>query len=259
MNDELIASIEDLGLSQKEARVYLANLMLGPATVQKIADQSGIKRVTTYVILESLNNLGLVSQSTKGKKTYFVAEEPSQLRRLLQKKEQAIKEQQKNFDAILPELNDLKTLPTESPNVRFYDTAEGIRTIMDSFLEAHKDEGTLYGISNIDQVNAFFPEIERNSSNPQRLKSGIHSKFIYTSKEGAVLKATDAERNRDSRFVPADAYPLTGDVTIVGDNIVMLSLVGNKPIGITIKSSELSKSLKAIFDLAWESAEKPTL
>src|SRR4051812_25054594 len=83
MNDELIASIEDLGLSQKEARVYLANLMLGPATVQKIADQSGIKRVTTYVILESLNNLGLVSQSTKGKKTYFVAEEPSHLRRLL--------------------------------------------------------------------------------------------------------------------------------------------------------------------------------
>src|SRR6185369_9751717 len=103
-------------------------LMLGPATVQKIADQSGIKRVTTYVILESLNNLGLVSQSTKGKKTYFVAEEPSQLRRLLQKKEQAIKEQQSHFDAILPELNQLKTLPTESPNVRFYDTAEGIRT-----------------------------------------------------------------------------------------------------------------------------------
>ena len=154
MNDELIASIEDLGLSQKEARVYLANLMLGPATVQKIADQSSIKRVTTYVILESLSNLGLVSQSTKGKKTYFVAEEPAQLRRLLQKKEQAIKEQQKSFDAILPELNDLKSLPTESPNVRFYDTAEGIRGVIGSFLSSHinKDIKVVYGISNLDQL-----------------------------------------------------------------------------------------------------------
>lgn len=256
MNDELIASIEDLGLSQKEARVYLANLMLGPATVQKIADQSGIKRVTTYVILESLNNLGLVSQSTKGKKTYFVAEEPSQLRRLLQKKEQAIKEQQGHFDAILPELNQLKTLPTESPNVRFYDTAEGIKTIMDSFLEAHKEAGVLYGISNIDQVNAFFPEIEQLQGNPRRLKVGIHSKFLYTSLRGPVLHASDVERNRESRFVPLDKFPLNGDITILGDNIVMLSLSGNKPIGITIKSAELAKAQKVLFDLAWESASK---
>lgn len=256
MNDELIASIEDLGLSQKEARVYLANLMLGPATVQKIADQSGIKRVTTYVILESLNNLGLVSQSTKGKKTYFVAEEPSQLRRLLQKKEQAIKEQQSHFDAILPELNQLKTMPTESPNVRFYDTAEGIKTIMASFLESNKDAQELYGMSNLDQVYAFFPEFRPSFGNPERTRVGIHSKFIYTSKDGAFLKETDKQRNRESRFVPVDKYPLTGDITVVGDNIVMLSLIGNKPIGVTIKSAEISKSLKAIFDLAWKSTDK---
>ena len=193
MNDELIANLEDLGLSQKEARVYLANLMLGAATVQKIADQSGIKRVTTYVILESLNNLGLVSQSTKGKKTYFVAEEPSQLRRLLQKKEQAIQEQQKNFDAILPELNELKTLPTESPNVRFYDTAEGIRSMMASFLSAHQREGVkiVYGISNLDQLYGFFPEFKAAGGNPDRLKSRIPSKFIYTTKQGPIMKPND--------------------------------------------------------------------
>src|SRR4029077_19920331 len=120
---------------------------------------------------------------------------PSQLRRLLQRKEQAIKEQQSHFDAILPELNQLKTLPTESPNVRFYDTAEGIRTIMDSFLETHKDEGPLYGMSNIDQVNAFFPEIAATQSHPRRIKVGIHSKFLYTSSSGPVLKETDKERN----------------------------------------------------------------
>ncbi|HSX15144.1 MAG TPA: helix-turn-helix domain-containing protein [Candidatus Saccharimonadales bacterium] len=256
MNDELISSIEDLGLSQKEARVYLANLMLGPATVQKIADQSGIKRVTTYVILESLNNLGLVSQSSRGKKTFFVAEEPKSLQRLLQKKEEAIKEQKSHFQAILPDLDRLINMPVESPNVRFYDTAEGIKTIMASFLESNREVGTLYGISNLDQIYAFFPEFRPTLANPHRQAAGIHSKFIYTSQEGPILKATDKESNRESRYVPSNAYPLNGDITIVGDHIVMLSLSGNKPIGITIQSQELAKALKAIFDLAWLSAAK---
>lgn len=257
VNEDLITHIEDLGLSQKEARVYLANLMLGAATVQQIAEQSGIKRVTTYVILESLNNLGLVSQSTKGKKTFFVAEDPTQLRRLLQKKEQSIKDQKTQFEQVLPELAKLKNLPTDSPNVRFYDTAEGIKTIMASFLEnSSRDVAELYGMSNLDQVYAFFPEFRPAFGNPERTRAGIHSRFIYTSQEGPILKPTDKERNRESRFVPLDKYPLTGDVTIVGDNIVMLSLIGNKPIGITIKSAELSKSFKAIFDLAWTSADR---
>lgn len=258
MNDELIASIEDLGLSQKEARVYLANLMLGAATVQKIADQSGIKRVTTYVILESLNNLGLVSQSTKGKKTYFVAEEPSQLRRLLQKKEQAIKEQQSHFDAILPELNQLKTMPTESPNVRFYDTAEGIRGMMASFLSSHKREGVemVYGISNLDQLYGFFPEFSHTGGNPDRLKSAIPSRIIYTTKNGRVMKEKDAELNRTSRFVPADKFPLNGDLSIVGDHVVLLSLTGNKPIGVTINSQQLAETMRALFELSWGTAEK---
>lgn len=257
MNDELIASLEDLGLSQKEARVYLANLMLGPATVQKISDQSGIKRVTTYVILESLNNLGLVSQSTKGKKTFFVAEEPKQLQRLLQRKEQAIREQQSHFESILPELNELKTLPTESPNVRFYDTAEGIRSMMASFLSTHSREGVsdVFGISNLDQLYGFFPEISQMGGNPDRVKSKIASRIIYTSKDGAIMKAKDAELNRQSRYVPQNKFHLNGDLSIVGDYIVLLSLTGNKPIGITIRSQQLAETMKGLFDLSWKTAE----
>src|SRR6266699_2317106 len=103
MNDQqLISHVEELGLSNKEARVYLASLALGPSPVQKIADDSGIKRVTTYVILESLVGLGLVSQTSKGKKTYFIAEDPINLERLLDKREQEIQDQKHNFSQILP-------------------------------------------------------------------------------------------------------------------------------------------------------------
>src|SRR3954466_8633839 len=110
-NEQLISHIEDLGLSNKEGRVYVACLSIGPSPVQRIADESGIKRVTTYVILESLVGLGLVSQSIKGKKTYFIAEDPINLERLIDRRAQELKEQKQNFDVILPELQGLKTQP----------------------------------------------------------------------------------------------------------------------------------------------------
>ena len=172
-------AIEDLGLSKKEARVYVANLMLGPATVQKIADHADIKRVTTYVILESLAGLGLVSHSNQGKKTYFTAEDPISLRRLLQKKEQQVAEQKTSFEGILPELQKLKNLPAESPNVRFYEGAEGIKSIFSSFYASHADEvDMVYGMSNLDQLHAFYPEMAQRLSNPERVNYKIPSRFI---------------------------------------------------------------------------------
>jgi HTH-type transcriptional regulator, sugar sensing transcriptional regulator len=257
MDEQLISQVEDLGLSNKEARVYVASLMLGPSPVQKIADFAAVKRVTAYVILESLVNLGLVSQTTKGKKTLFTAEEPVTLKRLLTKKEQALAEQKSNLESLLPELLKLKSLPNESPEVKFYDSAEGIRSIMASFLSQSKTEGLemIYGITNVDQLFEFFPDISQSHSNPDRLAAGLPSKVVYTSTQGPVYAATDKEKNRQSRFVPYEKFPINGDITIVGDRIVMLSLTGTRPIGITIKSRELAQSMMGLFNLAWETAE----
>lgn len=257
MNDELLTAIEDLGLSEKEAKVYVANLMLGPATVQQIADQANIKRVTTYVILESLAGLGLVSQSNQGKKTYFTAEDPISLRRLLQKKEQQVTDQKASFEHILPELQGLKNLPAESPSVHFYDTAEGIRSIVSSFFSSHRGEiDMVYGISNLDQLHAFYPEMAVQLTNPERVKNKIPSQFLYTSTRGPIYKDTDEQSMRKSRWVPTNEYPISGDINIVGNYIIMLSLSGNQPIGITINSADLAKGMKAIFELAWAAAEK---
>ncbi len=256
MDEQLIKAVEDLGLSQKEARVYMANLALGPATVQQIADRSGIKRVTTYVILESLANLGLVSQTSQGKKTFFNAEDPVSLRRLLDKKDQEIKEQKQNFEDILPELKTLKSLPKEAPGVKFYDTPGGIKSIVASFYEAHPDAREAIGISNLTQLYNFFPEFEAANANPQRTRARVKSRIIYTHKKGPVLKDTDKAMSRVSRFVPYDKFPFNGDWNVIGNHIVILSLSGVKPIGITIDSEELARGMEVIFSLAWEAAQQ---
>lgn len=258
MDEQLISQVEDLGLSNKEARVYVANLMLGPAGVQQIADASGIKRVTTYVILESLVGLGLVSQTSKAKKTLFNAESPENLRRLLDKKEQAIKDQKAQLDELLPQLGSLSNMPKDAPAVKFYDGAEGIRTIHKLFLEELKNsKGTVaLGMGNLEDVHEFFPEIAASEANPNRVASGVKSKYLYTSSRGPIYKGTDAQSNRESRYIPKENYPFEGDISIMGNRVILLFLKGNRPTGIVVESESFARSMTALFNLAWESAEK---
>ena len=54
-----IQDLQQIGLTEKEAKVYLAALELGEKAVQVIAQKAGVNRATTYFILESLIEKGL--------------------------------------------------------------------------------------------------------------------------------------------------------------------------------------------------------
>jgi HTH-type transcriptional regulator, sugar sensing transcriptional regulator len=257
MNDQqLISHIEDLGLSNKEARIYVACLSIGPSSVQRIADKSDIKRVTAYVILESLVGLGLVSQSVKGKKTYFIAEDPSNLRRLLEKREKELQEQRSSFEEVLPELSKLSAVTTEMPEVKFYEGLDGIRAMFADIFGKYKDsKNDIYSISNLDELHKSAPEREAKP-NPDRVKNSIKSHIIYTSTNGPIYEGTDIEYNRESRFIPLDAYPVTGDINIIGDYVVLITLAGERPIGVSIRNTDMVRAMKTIFDMCWKISEQ---
>jgi sugar-specific transcriptional regulator TrmB len=258
MDERLISQIEELGLSNKEACVYLANLMLGPAGVQQIADASGIKRVTTYVILESLVSQGLVSQTTKAKKTLFNAEAPENLKRLLEKREQSLRDQQHQLTELLPELNSLKMLPKEVPNVKFYDGAEGIKTVVKTVIAESKAAGVkeVYGMTNLDHLYTFFPEIAAAQSNPDRLEANIHSSIIYTYSKGQTYKLNDTDKNREARYLDQAEFPLSGDTAIFGERVAMVSLTGPRPVGVIITNKEIAQTMTTLFQLAWQAASQ---
>jgi len=75
----MLKELQDLGLSEKEARVYLAALELGQTTADKLAKHAKVNRSTTYVQLESLMKVGLMSTHEERKKTVFAPESPELL------------------------------------------------------------------------------------------------------------------------------------------------------------------------------------
>ena len=70
--------LQAFGLSENEAAVYLASLTLGPSSALEIARNSSIKRATVYLVIESLQEKGLMHIEYAGLKRKFVAASPEQ-------------------------------------------------------------------------------------------------------------------------------------------------------------------------------------
>src|SRR5258705_13289394 len=79
MNDHILKQLIAFGLSDKEAKIYLALLELELATVHEVAKQSGINRSSAYVVLESLKRKGFVGISEDKNVRQYVAASPETL------------------------------------------------------------------------------------------------------------------------------------------------------------------------------------
>ncbi|HEY4479592.1 MAG: hypothetical protein A3H69_01505 [Candidatus Sungbacteria bacterium RIFCSPLOWO2_02_FULL_47_9] len=70
--------LKNLGLAEKEAKVYIALVQLGRGSAQSVADESGIKRPTAYVILENLIDKGMAVKIPRARKKLYEAKPPDE-------------------------------------------------------------------------------------------------------------------------------------------------------------------------------------
>ncbi|MBU4360895.1 helix-turn-helix domain-containing protein, partial [Patescibacteria group bacterium] len=68
--------LQDIGLSELEAKVYLATLELGNTSVMQIAKKAEVKRPTCYLSLDNLFEKGFVTKIQKKSTTLYSAEKP---------------------------------------------------------------------------------------------------------------------------------------------------------------------------------------
>jgi sugar-specific transcriptional regulator TrmB len=246
----MIKQLQHLGLSDKEASVYIASLELGSDTVQEIAKRAEVKRANTYVIIEKLMSKGLMSSVEKGKKTLYQVEDPKQLLRLIEEQEGDIKKKEQEFKKHLPELETLFDIAEEKPKVRYFEGKEGLIAIREDYFKAKNKE--VLGVFALDEEKSVFSEEERVEASRKRKKIKINTRLLYTDeKEHGEFKEEFTKR----RFIPKDKFPLSSSFIIYDNKVGIVSLKG-KLVGVIIENKEISNSLKSIFNLAWEGAEK---
>ncbi len=251
---ELIQTLEHVGLSDKESKVYLASLKLGGAAIQEIAEEAGVNRSTTHVIMLGLIERGLASSFTKGKKRYFAVESPEQLKAVLTEQEKKILEKTRFLEKVIPELKNIYSSSSRRPQVRFLEGREGIRALRDAIGENIQHGEIIRSFVPVDDLYRAFPDYDQTSGK-KRVQSRVKTQVIYTHKDGPLENASSKKLFREARFIPKDKFPFSTDVIIYGDKVQLVNLV--EPLGgIIIENSGIAAAFKVIFNLSWEAAEK---
>jgi len=248
----LETELKKLNFSDKEARVYLALLELGEAPVQKIAEKAKVNRATTYVILESLKKRAAAGTMEKGKKTYFVAENPTTLFRFFKAEQDELDSRERDFKKILPELEALSNFAGEKPRVRYYEGKEGMTAFRRDLLQSGAKE--LLEIYSLDEVRHLFDKRENEEFLREREKKNISLRAIYTSEQGPWVNFLSAG---DRKFLTKDKFPFSADISVYGTRLAITTL-RNKHITIIVDNKEIADTMRLVFELAWRGAGENT-
>lgn len=253
---EFVKELKSLGLKDKEASVYLACLELGPSPVQQISRKAKVVRATTYVVIESLMEKGLVTKYKEGKKTLFSAEPPRQLKRLLEKKKEEVEEREQRLETVLPELQIIMKTAGGRPSVRYFEGKEGLHAMRQEIVMHSNTGEEIYNFTPADHLTAVFPD-DQDTHFPQRVAKGIKSKTIFTTKSPELkdlwLSPAHSQRS-ERRFISPERFPVPAGMTIFKDRVAMGAFTG-KLMGVVIESEQLATMMKHLFELAWEGAE----
>jgi sugar-specific transcriptional regulator TrmB len=102
--DTLVNGLLDIGFTENEASVYLAALELKEALASSIAKRAGVKRPTTYVLLECLQRKGLVSVVKKNGHFFFHVNHPCEFIEEEMDRTEKLFKSLKSLESGLPEL-----------------------------------------------------------------------------------------------------------------------------------------------------------
>lgn len=236
-------NLQDLGLSDKEAKLYLAVLELGEANIQQIAQKSGIKRTTVYDVINSLKEKRLLTEITKGKKAFFSAEDPRKIESQLDEKKETLKK-------ILPELLSITNLLDKKPTIKFYEGNEGIKEVYRDTLN-YPDQELVAWVTQ-EAVIGFDVEWLDKYYLAKRLAKKIWVRAIAPDvPEMQQYKGLDEKSLRRTKLVSAEEFPFEVEINLYGKNRIAVMSFAEK-IGLIIESPKLYRTLKSIFELNWK-------
>lgn len=242
---DIVQILKKLGFDEKEIRVYLILLSLGPSPVRKVAQATGINRGTTYDILKSLIKQGLVVYHHKETHQYFFAEDPSKLERHLEGRVEEMTRLRESIQTIIPELQSMYNRGGGKPVARYYEGHAGIKTILQDVLATmgkEKQKGYyVYSSANLrDVLHKSFP---RFSS--ERIKRRIPVKVIALGEGGQEHQLS--ERKWLTKESGSPSYTL-----IYGPKTAHIALDNaGSPLGVVVEDPNIARTHQIIFERLW--------
>lgn len=247
MDQQIITTLQEIGLNDKEAHVYLAMLELGESSIIPIAKQAAVKRTTVYNYLEEFIRKGLISVTVKNGRRYYIANSPNRLRLLM-------KERAHKVETIIPTLFSLFKEGETKPSVQMFEGIEGIKAVFNLSLETQSKkidvipiEGAGHVFVGPEYIADYIEDAKKRGITFRSLRLPSDS---YTDYRLFLPQEND---NRDIRVAPnwfkTDSY-----IQIYDNKVGVFSRANEVPYAMLITSQSFSQTMRQFFETVWNQA-----
>jgi sugar-specific transcriptional regulator TrmB len=233
-------SLVKLGLSETEAKIYLALIMKGPSSAVQISKEIDVHRRTIYDNLSILKRRGLVNFKINSNVKYFEATSPEILKVLHEEKNQILSD-------ILPSLKLNYAHTEKTPEVNVFIGLNANKSIIE---EALQTKQTIYWMGG----GYFFPNVLNYSRKfiEEKIKK-MNIKMIQVDRDNTnELKKIVKKAN--IRLLPKEYSTETGYL-VYGNKVAIGIIQGTEVTTVVITSKECSKAYKHYFDIIWKVAK----
>ena len=238
INMQLEEVLINLGLNEKQAKVYLAVLQMGKGSVPAISIKAGTKRPTTYLLLEELRMKGLANLLPRAQKVLYTANSPQMLLEEQREKEQLIK-------ANMPELMAIFNTQKEKPKVTYY---QGQDSIIKLYGEIFKEKEILFYGSIASISPEVFKQVEKYLHVIKKEKLDVRE--VLQADEKSITYAKEyASENHQIKIVSKN-YRLPTDNMIFGSKVAILTYK-DEPMAVVIESSDVVETYRSMFEMVW--------
>lgn len=246
-------------LGEKNSQVYLASLELGTATIAQIAKKAGLPRSSTYLIIDELEEKGLISKTNIGSKSYIVAEPPENFQKLLTSQQGTIKEVEKEFAEKLPEFQALYKGTTQKAKIRYYEGFEAMKNLLLQVLDECKDKEYL----NICQ--GYTDKEAGLSRDPEYIQQYLNKKRQQKVRSREIIEDMKSAREYQDEFnceemqiflSPQIKHKDTAhiDKYIWGDKVCIFN--NQKDYAVLIEDHHFAENERISFNVLWNALKK---
>lgn len=239
-----IRFLKKIGFSDKEAQLYLSLLRLGPSSVRRLAEVSGLNRGTAYDLLKSLQEKGVVSFYDKESKQHFVAENPEKLFTVLKQQAEDLQQADQELGKLVPELQALYHKGGERPIARYFGKKDLNLVLEDVLSTCAESEEKLYRIYSAEGLRHYlytgFP-----SFSDARVGKGVRVKVIALG-DGGELRGLD-----ERKWLPTAEHTPTYIIIYPG-KVASISLnAQGDPVAVVVENDGVYETQKEIFEALW--------
>lgn len=241
--------LKQLGLSEKEASIYLILIEYKDKTASELAKLAKESRTNVYMIIDRLSDMKLVSEDDSKVKR-FNAVDPNRLSGLLLERQQELKTINSELRSVLPDLSSKYRLAHHKPGVVYREGLEG-------FIESLKDiertgEEVLIIPSHTAENNTEAFSVLRKALFARKAK-GVKSRAILQEGGRKYREIKDwPKRGIEVRFLGERYYE--GEAVIYGDKC-LFTAYEPELINTIITNAVIAKTMRALFENIWEQAK----